>query len=151
MHINDKNLFECVYRQSHVCVWWMRLCRERMCTCACVRACQPLFMYTKNVSCTKSNKQKILYGDMNLNYMLVNESSVRRVGFALRRRLSCLPAEKKICIGQFKAIQSVLSCLCKISYLNLWRRRKKTKKNKNLRYGEMISFFSLVIEFYLSH
>lgn len=30
---------------------------------------------------------------MNLNYMLVNESWVRRVGFALRRRLLCLPAE----------------------------------------------------------
>lgn len=52
-----------------------------------------------------------------------------RWGFALRRRLPCLPAQK-ICIGQFKAIQSVLSCLCKISYLNLWRRRIKKKEQK---------------------
>lgn len=51
--------------------------------------------------------KKILYGDMNLNYMLVNESSVRRVGFALRRRLSCLPAEKK-----FVSVSLKLYSLC---------------------------------------
>lgn len=88
----------------------------------CLRACvlASLFLCTQKMYHVQNQtNKKILYGDMNLNYMLVNESSVRRVGFALRRRLSCLPAEKKICIGQFKAIQSVLSCLCKISYLNL--------------------------------
>lgn len=68
-----------------------------MCLRACVRTCQPLFMYTKmyHVQNQANKQKKILYGDMNLNYMLVNESSVRRVGFALGRRLLCLPAKKK--------------------------------------------------------
>lgn len=76
-------------------------CAERECArvLACVLA--SLFLCTQKMYHVQTNK-KILYGDMNLNYMLVNESSVRRVGFALRRRLSCLPAKKKFVLVSLK-------------------------------------------------
>lgn len=78
-----------------------------VCLRACVRTCQPLFMYTKMYHVQNQTNKKILYGDMNLNYMLVNESPVRQVGFALRRRLPCLPAKKK-----FVSVSLKLYSLC---------------------------------------
>lgn len=116
MHNIDGSVIECVYRWS-----WENVCvcpcmYERVCVHMCVLACTlpGYFMYT-NVSCIKT----ISKYDIRLKYMLVIGHWWVSSSFALTEGFDCLPANLYWLV---KAIQSVLSCLCKISHLNLWKK-----------------------------